>query len=156
MAIRLADLPDTTPEEMVARIADYQERQAITTGKAQALSQLAAQAAQEKPPPPEQMGQPPGVPQGAAPQKPEPTQAPAAAGMNVTLADVQRTLKLVETQLRGPVWATGDLAVVGMSANPMVVVGLERDLAIVNSVMQALHGIAVLQVEKDMPRLELV
>jgi hypothetical protein len=157
MAIRLADLPDTTPEEMVARIADYQERQAVSTGRGQALGQLAAQEAQQNAPSPDKLGSaPPSVPPEAAPQKPGPPPTPGVAGMNVTLEDVTRALKMVETRLKGPVWATGDLAIVGMSASPMVVVGLSRDLPIVNSIMQSLHGMAVADVPKEMPRLELV
>lgn len=157
MAIRLADLPDTTPEAMVARIADYQERQGITTGRAQALSQLAAQEAQQSAPSPDKLGSgPPPVPPEAAPQKPGLPPTPGVAGLNVSLEDVSRALKMVETRLKGPVWATGDLAIVGVSASPMVKVGLQRDLAIVNSVMQALHGIAVVETPKEMPLLELV
>lgn len=156
MAIRLADLPDTDPAEMVARIADYQERQAITTGKAQSLAQLAAQAAQAKPPSAEGLGQPAPMPPSAMPQSPSPAPPPGVANLNVTLQDVQRVLDMVKGQLKGPVWATGDLAVVGMSTNPMLVVGVQKDLGIVNSVMQGLHGIAVATVPPDMPRLELV
>lgn len=156
MAIRLADLPDTTPEKMVARVADYQERQAVTTGRAQALAQLAAQAAQQKPPGQESLGQPAGIPPSAMPQPPTQPPAPGTAAMNVTLGDVSRVLALIKTQLKGPVWAAGELAVVGMSPNPMLVVGVQKDLAIVNSVMQSLHGIAVVNVPPDMPRLELV
>jgi hypothetical protein len=156
LAIKLAALPDVTPEEMVARIADYQERQAITTGRGQALSQLAAQQAQQTPPTPEKMGAPPGPPPGSTPSVPSPPPAPGVAGMNVTIEDVSRALKMIEAQLKGPVWATGDLAVVGMSSNPMVIVGLQRDLALVNPVMQAMHGIAVVDAPKGAPRLELV
>src|SRR4029077_7215725 len=110
--------------------------------------------AQQSPPPPEQMGQPPGVPPDAMPQKPGTPPVPGAAGFNVSIEDVVRALKLIETQLKGPVWASGDLAVVGMSSNPMVMVGVQRDLPIVNSVMQALHGIATEHAVG--PRLELV
>jgi len=75
--------------------------------------------------------------------------------MNVTLQDVERALAMVKAQLKGPVWATGDLAVVGMSANPMLVVGVQKDLPIVNSIMAGLHGIAVADVPEGMPRLEI-
>jgi hypothetical protein len=156
MAIRLAGLPDVTPEEMAARIDDYQTRQGAITGKAQAYAQLAAQQAQQQQPPPEQLGGQPGMPPEMAPQRGAPPTAPGAAGMNVTLQDVERALKVIESQLKGPVWATDELAVVGMSAHPVVVVGLQRDLPVVNSVMHALHGIAVVDAPKDAPRLELV
>jgi hypothetical protein len=156
MAIRLAKLPDTTPEEMSARIADYQERQAITTGRAQALSQLAGQTAGQQAKPEDVGGQPsPGPPAGSLPQPASPAPAPGMAQLNVSIQDVQRALALIKPQLRGPVWATADLAVVGMSSNPMVVVGLERDLPIVNSVMQSLHGIALPDSGVHQPRLEL-
>jgi len=156
MAIKLAKLPDITPGEMVKAIDDYQQRQAITTGRSQALGQLAAQQVQQEQPKPEQLGAQPGMPPQASPQRPSPPPVPGTAGMNVTLEDVTRALKLIEAQLKGPVWATGDLAVVGMSSNPAVVVGLQRDLPIVSAVMQSLHGIAVADVPKEAPRLELV
>ena len=154
MAIRLADLPDVTPEEMVARLADYQDRQAIAVGRGQGLGQVAAQAVTQQPPA-AASGQPAGPPPGSQPQRPSPPPAPGIAGMNVTLEDVERALAMVKSKLKGPVWATGDLAVVGMSANPMLVVGVERDLPIVNSVMAGLHGIAVATAPSGMPRLEL-
>jgi hypothetical protein len=153
MAIRLADLPDVTPEEMVTRMADYNDRQAIAVGRGQGLGQVAAQAVTQKPPD-TATGAPPGPPPGSAPQKPSPPPTPGMAGMNVTIEDVSRALEMVKVKLKGPVFATGDLAVVGMSANPMVVVGVQRDLPIVNSVMAGLHGIAVAEAPSGMPRLE--
>lgn len=155
MAIRLADLPDTTPEQMIGRMSDYQDRQAIIVGRGQGLGQVAAQAVTQKPPQ-AATGAPPGPPPGSQPQAPSPPPTPGIAGMQVTLQDVERALEMVKAQIKGPVWATGDLAVVGMSAQPMLVVGLDRDLAIVNSVMAGLHGMAVTSVPDGMPRLELV
>jgi hypothetical protein len=154
MGIRLADLPDVTPEEMVKRLADFQDRQAIAFGRGQGLGQIAAQSVQQQPPP-AATGEQPGPPPSAMPQKPSPPPAPGVGGMNVTLQDVERALAMVKPQLTGPVYATGDLAVVGMSANPMLVVGVKKDLPIVNSIMAGLHGIAVAKVPDGMPQLEL-
>lgn len=154
MAIRLADLPDVTPDQMVNRMNDYQDRQAIVVGRGQGLGQVAAQAVTQKPPA-AASGEPPGPPSGSQPQPPSPPPTPGIAGMQVTLQDVERALALIKAQLKGPVWATGDLAVVGMSAQPMLVVGLERDLPLVNSVIQGLHGLAVTDAPKGMPRLEI-
>jgi hypothetical protein len=153
MAIRLADLPDTTPEEMVKRLADFQDRQAIAFGRGQGLGQVAAQSVQQQPPP-AATGAQPGPPSDAMPQRPSPPPPPGVGGMNVTLQDVERALAMIKPQLKGPVWATGDLAVVGMSSNPMLVVGVQKDLPLVNSVMAGLHGIAVATVPEGMPRLE--
>lgn len=154
MAIRLADLPDVTPEEMVNRMTDYKERQAIAIGRGQGLGQVAAQAVSQKPPA-SASGEPPGPPPGSQPQPPSPPPTPGIGGMQITLADVEKAMAMIKGQLKGPVWATGDLAVVGMSAQPMLVVGLERDLPLVNSVIQGLHGLAVTEAPKGMPRLEL-
>lgn len=153
MAIRLADLPDAEPEDMVSRIDDYQQRQAITAGRAQGLGQVAAQSVQQKPPP-EASGEPPGPPQSAVPQPPSQPPQPGVAGMNVTLHDIEQALLMVKPQLRGPVFAVGDLAVVGMSAHPMVEVGVQRDLALVAPILAGMHGIAVPQAPPGMPRLE--
>jgi hypothetical protein len=154
MAIRLADLPDVTPEEMVKRLADFQDRQAIAYGRGQGLGQIAAQSVQQQPPP-AASGAQPGPPPDSMPQKPSPPPAPGVGGMNVTLQDVERALAMIKAQLKGPVYATGDLAVVGMSSNPMLVVGVAKDLPIVNSIMAGLHGIAVAKVPDGMPQLEI-
>lgn len=134
-AIRLAALPGVNPLVMQKRVDDYQKRLAITAAQGQALAQHAMQNTQE--PTPEQMGQPP-MPAGAAPQQAQPAPSPQSTQRGLTsIADVERAIEALKGKLHGSVWAVGELAIAGMAARPLVMVGSEKDLGPVTALMQS-------------------
>jgi hypothetical protein len=134
-AIEIADLPDVDESEMVRRIEDYQLRMAATTGKSQTVSQEAGQSQQGQQP-----GQPPAPGPPQAEQKPTP---PSPQQFMATLENVQKALTLIESGLSGHVWAIGELAIAGQSAQPMVMVEKKEDLPKVESVMKVVKGSVV-------------
>lgn len=134
-AIRLAALPGVNPLAMQKRVDDYQKRLAITAAQAQSFAQHASQSGQE--PSPEQMGQPP-MPAGAAPQQAQPAPSPQSTERGLTsIADIERAIQALKGQLHGSVWAVGELAIAGMAARPLVMVGSEKDLGPVTALMQS-------------------
>jgi hypothetical protein len=134
-AIRLAALPGVNPLVMRKRVDDYQKRLAITAAQGQSMAQHAMQNTQE--PSPEQMGQPP-MPPGAMPQQQQQAPSPQSSQRGLTsIADVERAIEALKGKLHGSVWAVGELAIAGMAARPLVMVGSEKDLGPVTALMQS-------------------
>jgi len=141
-AINLAD-PDVDATKMVARISDYQQRQAALMGSSQAISQLSAQKTQEQSPGGGQPQTPQGLPPGQGPQPPQGPTPPGPGQFMTNLSQVEQSLLLVKASLVGAVWAVGELAIVGMAPNPMVMVEKPADLPKVEPLLQGLHGQAL-------------
>lgn len=135
-AIKLADIPGANAAVVEKELFEYQKTLAVTAASAQSVAQQVAQQAQ---PTQQDLGQQP-MPPGAAPQRPGFAQAPLPAQVGVTmLGDVERALSVLKPRLHGGVWAIGELAAVGMSSRPIVMVQSEKDIGVVRSMMQQLH-----------------
>lgn len=161
-------LPNMPRGSVRRMLDDYQTQQAITTAKAQALAQQAAQQATAGgqgggaesppgggPPSPGGAGLPPSalLQRSAAPPQPTPTQMGASL---ISLGQIEAGLKLIESQLKGPVWAVGEVAIAGRSMTPLVMVQDEQDLALVNTVIKGLHGNAVVGSPNGDPKVKVI
>lgn len=149
-AIGLADIPGVNPALVEKEIDAYQENLAIVAARGQAIAQKVAQSAE---PSAQQGGQQP-MPPGATPQRAQPAPAPGPQESGLTtLGDIERTLESVHGQLHGSVWAVGELAIAGLAASPMVMVGSEKDLGVVTGLMQHLKTIVLPGHPGEMPNL---
>jgi hypothetical protein len=138
---------DMDPEVMVQRVRDYQLRQAAITGESQAAAQQAAQGGSA------QQGQGAGGPApGGASPGPAPTpplmQRPQPPGLNavvnaagpdqrIHVNELESLLNLVRAQLRGNVYAVGQLALQGAAADPVVAVENEHDQPLVEAALSS-------------------
>lgn len=135
-AIKLADIPGANAATIEKELFDYQKTLAVTAASAQSVAMQVANQAQ---PSQQDLGQQP-MPPGAAPQRPGMAPAPMPSQVGFTmLGDVERTLGAIKPQLHGGVWAIGELAAVGMSSRPIVMVQSEKDIGVVRTLMQQLH-----------------
>lgn len=149
-AVGLADIPGVNPASVEKEIDAYQENLAITAARGQAIAQKVAQSAE---PSPQQGGQAP-MPPGAMPQRAQPAPPPGPQEMGMTtLGDIERTLEAVQGQLHGSVWAIGELAIAGVAASPLLMVGSEKDLGVVTGIMSHLRTAVLPGHPGDMPNL---
>jgi hypothetical protein len=157
--------PEEDVPTMEKEIDDYQLAQASITGRSQAVAQAAATGGSESGAPgPGGLGVTSGMSGAPAPpiqQNPPPTPpgqaaASAAAGRGmVELGQLTSLLDVVRGRLHGAVWAVGEIAIVGRSLQPRVMVEKEEDEGVVNSAFQGKARVTVGTPGKDEPRVTL-
>jgi hypothetical protein len=164
-AIALA-YPERDVEAMEHEIDEYQVSQARLSAQAQTEAQQVLQSGQSSAGP--GAGSPggtsggsPGV-QTAAPLRPlQMQQAPPAPGAGMfggrmsTLSDLKLLVKLTAGQLRGDVYATGEIAVTGMAVAPDAAVTREEDLALVRGALSSRNVTVRTGVSEDEPKVQL-
>jgi len=168
-AISLA-YPERDVEAMEREIDTYQLDQARLAAQAQSEAQQVLQSGSAGPGSggPGGVGSPAAAPGGspggptAAPLRPmQVQQAPPAPGMSMfggrvsTLSDLKLSLKVVASQLRGDVYATGEIAITGMAVAPDAAVVREEDLALVRSALSPRSVTVTVGVSEDEPRVQL-
>jgi hypothetical protein len=162
-AIRLA-YPDADPQAMGQEIDDYQLQQAILAAKGQHAAQAVLASGQEQGPAPGGPGAgPSGAPSdgaGPAPPSPQVPQRPPIPGMSnlgkpATLGDLRLSLRLVASQLRGDVYAVGEIAITGMSIAPQAAVTREQDRATVTAALGPHRVTVKIGLEEDEPKVRL-
>jgi len=160
-AIALA-YPDRDVSDMESEIDRYQMDQALLSAQAQAQAQQALQSSGGPAEQPSGRQGPVGggTPAGPTPAPPQVKQYPpqpglsSLGGMN-TLSDLKLSIRLIRDQLRGDVYATGEMAVVGMSMAPTTAVTDDRDQAIVQSTLAPHKTIVRVGVDESEPRVML-
>jgi hypothetical protein len=160
---------DMDPDVMVARVHDYQLRQAAMTGESQAAAQQAAQggsgSAQQGQGAGSPMGGGQGAPPGSAPtpplmQRPQPPGLNAVVGaagpdQRVHLNELESLINLVRDQLRGNVYAVGQLALQGAALDPVVAVESEHDQPLVETALSS-KNVPVIVGIPDGPKVSLL
>lgn len=140
-AVRIAH-PDADADEMVARITDFQIRQAEMSARSQVSAQKIAQEGQQQSGPQQPMmaggGEP--VPPSQMPGRPTP---PAPSQMMQNVGGIQDALRLLGPSLHGAVWVVGEMAASGMAAAPAVVCEDERDVGPVQAALEKYHALVV-------------
>lgn len=159
--------PEEDVPTMEKEIDDYQLSQAGITGRSQAVAQAAASGNQPGgqgpggPTPgggqPQQLGAPgPAIQMNQPPQQPGQAAAAQAAGRQmVELGQLSSLLDVVRGRLKGAVWAIGEIAIVGRSATPRVMVEKKEDEGVVNAAFQGKARVTVGTPDKDMPKVTL-
>jgi hypothetical protein len=157
--------PEEDVPTMEKQIDDYQIAQAVITGRAQAAAQAVAGGGSESgapgpgglgltngmqgaQAPPIQMNQPPTPPGQAA-------AAQAAGRQMIELGQLASLLDVVRGRLHGAVWAIGEIAVVGRSATPRVMVEKKEDQGVVDSAFQGKARVTVGTPADDEPKVTL-
>lgn len=159
LALKIADFPGVNPGDMQKRLEDYHLRQAGLAARGQALGQQVLQQMQGQEAPPGMTGAGPALPPGGMPQGPHvlPQPTPVQMGVEfVSLGQVEAGMRLIESTLKGAVWAVGELAVAGQSSRPIVMVQAKEDLARVKSVVGGLRGDAYVGSPDGEPKIQLV
>lgn len=76
-------------------------------------------------------------------------------GQMTNISDLKLLVRLVQGQLKGDVYATGEIAIVGMAMLPSVAVTREEDHAIVQAAVAIRKADVSVGVAEDEPKIQL-